>query len=175
MRKDRSVVILLFSVITLFISGCVSEPGVEKGKFLELNRTMEDLKTVIVSGNACDVPDTLQQKLAAGIAALNDKAASKGERDLVAAYSNLLTTYKDGLLLCQSRNLLSNFQFVPRGRIYVSQELDPLVEKYGLSTKRHLYRPTGQYWRSIDGDSIKVIWESAQVQIKNIENMINYD
>ncbi|HXY54566.1 MAG TPA: hypothetical protein VEM40_07840 [Nitrospirota bacterium] len=175
MRKDCSIVILLFSTITLFIFGCVSEPGVEKGKFLELNRAVEDLKAAIMSGNACDMPDTLQQRLADGIAAINGKAASKGERDLVAAYSHLLTTYKDGLLLCQSRNLLSDFQFVPRGRIYVSQELDPLVEKYGLSTKRHLYSPTGQYWRSIDGDSIKVIWESAQVQIKNIENMMNYN
>jgi len=174
MRQDR-IVILLFSVIILFISGCVSEPGIDKGKFLELNRTVEDLKTAITSGNPCNVPDTLQRRLASGIAALKDKAASKGERDLVAAYSHLLTAYKDGLLLCQSRTMLSNFQFVPQGRIYVSQELDPLVEKYGLSTERHIYRPTGQYWRSIDGDSIKVIWESVQIQIKNIENMMNYN
>ncbi len=174
MRRHR-IVTLLFSVVMLFTSGCVLEPGIDKGKFSELNRAAQDLKTAISSGNPCDLPETLQQRLASGIAALQDRVASKGERDLVAAYSRLLTTCKDGLLLCQSRTHLSNFQFVPQGRIYVSQELDPLVEKYGLSTERHLYRPTGQYWRSIDGDSIKVIWESAQIQIKNIENMVNYN
>lgn len=174
MRQD-CIVILWFSIIMLFITGCVSEPGLNKGKFFELNRTAKNLKSAITSGNPCDVPVTLQQRLASEIAALQDKAASKGERDLIAAYSNLLITYKDGLLLCQSRTVLSNFQFVPKGRIYVSQELDPLVEKYGLSTERHLYKPTGQYWRSIDGDSIKAIWESAQIQIKDIENMVNYN
>ncbi len=173
--RRHCIVILLFSVVMLFTSGCVLEPGIDKGKFSELNRAAQDLMTAISSGNPCDLPETLQQRLASGIAALQDRVASKGERDLVAAYSRLLNTYKDGLLLCQSRAHLSNFQFVPQGRIYVSQELDPLVEKYGLSTERHLYRPTGQYWRSIDGDSIKVIWESAQIQIKNIENMVNYN
>jgi hypothetical protein len=168
-------VLLLFSAIILFFAGCVSEPNIDKGKFLVLSRTVEDLKTAVTSTNPCDVPDTLQQRLTSGIAALRDKTVSKGEQDLIAAYMHLLTTYRDGLLLCQSRTQLSNFQFIPQGRIYVSQELDPLVEKYGLSTERHLYRPTGQYWRSIEGDSITVIWESVQIQIKNIENMTNYN
>ncbi len=174
MRRDR-IVILLFSAIMIFTAGCVSEPGIDKAKFTELNRTLQELKAVISSGNPCDVPDTLQNKLASGIAALKDKPASKGERDLIEAYSHILTTFKDGMLLCRSRTQLVDFQFVPQGRIYVFQELDPLVEKYGLSTERHLYAPTGQYWRSIDQDSIKVIWESAQIQIKNIENMMNYN
>jgi len=56
----------------------------------------------------------------------------------------------------------------------VFQDLDPLVEKYKFSTERHLYKPTGVYWRSISGDSIKVIWENAAFQIKYIENIVNY-
>jgi hypothetical protein len=138
-------------------------------------RTARDLQASITPDKPCDVPDTLLQRLAPGTAALKDKAASKGERDVIEAYSHLLTTYKDGLLLCQYRNQLNQFQFVPRRRIYVFQELDPLVDKYGLSTESHLYRPTGVHWKSIAGDSIKVIWESAEAQIKNIENMVNYN
>jgi hypothetical protein len=174
MRQDGIVIILLSSIM-LFGSGCVSEPGIDKGKFSELNRTARDLKTSIASGKPCDAPDTLLQRLVSGIAALKNKTASKEESDLIEAYSRLLTTYKDGLLLCKYRTHLSQFQFVPKGRIYVVQELDPLVEKYGLPTESHLYRPTGAYWRSIAGDSIKVIWESAESQIKNIENMVNYN
>ena len=174
MRQDGIVIILLSSIM-LFGSGCVSEPGIDKGKFSELNRTALDLKTSITSGKPCDAPDTLLQRLASGIAALKNKTASKEENNLIEAYSHLLTTYKDGLLLCQYHTQLSQFQFVPKGRIYVVQELDPLVEKYGLPTETHLYRPTGAYWRSIAGDSIKVIWESAETQITNIENMVNYN
>jgi hypothetical protein len=158
----------------LFGLGCVSESGIDKGKFSEMNRIAQDLKAAITSGKPCDVPDTLLQRLSSGTAALKDKTASKAERDLIEAYSHLLTTYKDGLLLCQYQIPSSQFQFVPKGRIYVFQELDPLVQKYGLPTESHLYRPTGVYWRSIAGDSIKAIWERAELQIKNIENMVNY-
>lgn len=174
MSQDGMVIILL-SAIMLFGSGCVSEPGIDKGKFSELNRTARDLTTYFTSGEPCDVPETLLQRLSSGTAALKGKSASKGEMDLIKAYSNLLTTYQDGLLLCKYRDHFSQFQFVPQGRIYVTQELDPLVRKYDLSTESHLYRPTGQYWRSIAGDSIKVIWESAELQTKNIENRVNYN
>lgn len=147
----------------------------DKGKFSELNRTAQDLKASLASGKPCDAPDTLQQRLASGIEALKNKTASQEERGLIDAYSRLLTTYKDGLLLCRYRTHLSQFQFVPKGRIYVVQELDPLVEKYDLPTESHVYGPTGVHWRSIAGDSINVIWVSAEFQIKNIENMVNYN
>ena len=174
MMKSGVSTLFLFSAMMLFACGCVTEPGIDKEKFSELNRTMQELKTSVTSDNPCGVSAALLQRLASGTAALKDKVASKRESDLLAAYSRLLATYNDGLLLCQSRTHLSDFQFVPKGRIYVSQELDPLVEKYGLSTERHLYKPTGQYWRSIAEDSIREIWESEQSQIKNIENMVNY-
>ncbi|MGE5173985.1 MAG: hypothetical protein ACM3MD_09150 [Betaproteobacteria bacterium] len=166
---------LFLSVIMLFASGCVTEPALDKGKFAELNRAAQDLKTAIRSGKRCEVPDTLLQRLTSEIAALKNKTASKAERDLLSAYSHLLVICQDGLLLCQSRTHLTEFQFVPKGRIYVTQELDSLVEKYDLPTERHLYSPTGKYWKSISGDSITVIWESAEAEIKNIENMVNYN
>ena len=173
--KRNNGVILFLSAIILFASGCVSEPGLDKGKFSELNRTVQDLKAIITSDKPCDMPDTLVQRLASGIAAVKDRTTSKADRDLVVAYSDLLTIYQDGTLLCKSRSLLSEFQFVPKGRIYVSQQLDPIVEKYGLSTEKHLYKPTGQYWKSVSADSIKVIWENAETRTKYIENTFKYN
>jgi hypothetical protein len=173
--EGRTIVIALVSAITLFAWGCATEPGLDKGKFAELNRAAQDLKTAIKSGKDCELPDTLLQRLASGTAALKDKTASKAESDLLSAYSNLLTTYKDGLLLCQSRTLLTNFQFVPKGRIYLTQELDPLVEKYDLPVEKHVYKPTGKYWKSIPADSITIIWERAGIEIKITENMVNYN
>jgi hypothetical protein len=173
--KQNSIVIIGMSAIMLFSPGCFSEPGIGKSKFSELNRIAQDLKAAIASGKPCDVPETALQKFAAETKALNGKTASKAENDLIQAYSHLLTTYRDGLLLCKYQTPSSQFQFVPKGRVYVFQELDPLVQKYGLPTESHVYKPTGAYWRSIAGDSIKVIWESADSQIKNIEVMMKYN
>jgi hypothetical protein len=174
-KSKPTLVMIVLSAIMLFGPGCVSEPGIDKGKFSELNRVAQDLKTAIASGRPCDVPETLLQRLAAGTAALRNKTTSQDESFVLEAYAHLLTTYKDGLLLCQYQTQMSQFPFVPKGRIYVFQELDPLVQKYDLPTESHVYKPTGVHWRSIAGDSGKVIWESATFQIKNIENMVNYN
>ncbi len=173
MRRSGTVIILL-SARLLLAAGCIEEPGLSKGKFAELSQAAQDLKAAISSGRRCGVSDALAQRLASGTAALQGMAASKPERDLLAAYTALLATCRDGLLLCQSQTHLADFPFVPKGRIYVTQELDPLVEKYDLPTERHLYGPTGKYWRSISADSITVVWESAQARIQNIENMVKY-
>jgi hypothetical protein len=146
----------------------------DKGKFAELDRASQDLKAALGSGNPCDIPETVLQKLAAGTAALKDNIASKAEADLLAAYVNLVTISRDGLLICRSRTHLSGFEFVPKGRIYVTQDLDPLVEKYGLATESHVFKPTGAHWKSVSLDSIRVIWEKAEIQIKNIEVMLKY-
>jgi hypothetical protein len=69
---------------------------------------------------------------------------------------------------------LSGFELFPKGRIYVTQELDPLVEKYDLPTERHVYKSTGAHMKTISADSIQVIWERAKVQIQNIEVMLRY-
>lgn len=172
----RAVTVIIYlSTIMLFNSGCASEPGIDKKKFSELNQISRNLKNSIVSDKPCDVPGTLLQKLDSETTSLKTKAASKAEKDIIEAYSHLLTTYKDGLLLCKHRTHLNQYQFVPKGRIYVFQELDPVVDKYDLPTESHVYRPTGVHWRSIAWDSINVIWESAESQTKNIENMVNYN
>lgn len=147
----------------------------DKGKFADLNRAAQDVKTAIKSGKQCDFPEELLERLETGTAVVKDKTASKPERDLLSAYRHLETLYQDGLLLCRSRNHLSEFEFVPKGRIYVTQEIDPIIEKYDLPTDRHLYKPTGKYWRSISMESIAMIWERAEAEIKNIENMTRYN
>ncbi len=170
-----STVMLVLLASLLFISSCVSEPEFDKSKFTEINRTVQNLKAALSSDNPCNLPDSLLERFSSGIAAVKGKVKSKKEHDLIIAYSYLLTTCKDGLLLCRSRNQFANLDMFPKGRIYLSQELDPLVERYDLPTEKHLYKKTGQYMRSVDGNSIGVIWESARTQIKNIENILNYN
>ncbi len=167
--------LLFFSVFALLAVACLPENRVDKAKFDELGRTMQALRSAISSSAPCGVPESLVQQLAAGIATAKDKASSQAEKNVVTAYSNLLTTYQDGLLVCWSRTHLTKFTFVPKGRIYVTQELDPIVERYDLSTQKHVYKPTGQVWKSIDGNSVAVIWQSARAQTQNIEFMVDHN
>jgi hypothetical protein len=156
------------------MSACAWESGLDKGKFAELDLAVQDLKAALGSGGPCGIPDAVLQRLASGTAALKDKTASKAERDLLAACANLVTICRDGQLICRSRTHLAGFEFVPKGRIYVTQDLDPLVEKYGLATESHVYKPTGAHWKSISADSIGVVWEKAATLIRNIEVMVKY-
>jgi hypothetical protein len=173
--RQSILVFTLISAIMVFASGCTTEPGLDKGKFAELNRVAEELKAAIRSGKPCELPDTLVQRFTAGTAAVEGKTTSTAERDLLAAFSHLLTTYQDGLLLCRSRTVLANFEFVPKGRIFVTQELDPLIEKYDFPVEKHVYKPTGKEWKSISAESLPVVWEQAAFEIKNIENRLNYN
>ncbi len=172
--KKYGIILIALSAMAVFSPGCTREQGINKGKFAELIRIVQDLKTAIASGKACDVPNAVLERLAAGTAVLKDKAGSQDERDLLAACEDLAAIYRDGLLLCRSRTHLTGFPFVPKGRIYVTQELDPVVEKYGFSTERHEYKPTGQYWKSIDAGAINTVWEQAGFRIRYIENMVRY-
>jgi hypothetical protein len=162
------------STVLLLTAACMNEQTLDKGKFADLNRARQDLETAIRAGKACDAAESVLQRLSLGTTALQGRIASKAERDLLSAYSHLTAVSRDGLLLCRSRSLLSGFPFVPQGRIYVSQELDPVVERYDLPTEKHLYAPTGKYWKSVSADSLSVVWESAEAEIRHIETMMKY-
>ncbi len=161
--------ILASAAMALLIVACAYDQGIDKTKFAELNRIAQDMKAAITSGEPCNVPDTLEQRLDRELAAVRDRARSKKEQDLIVAYDHLLAICRDGLLLCQSRTQFTHFDFFPKDRIYVSQELDSIVERYELPVEKHVYKPTGQQMKSVAGDSIGVIWGSALTQIKIIE------
>jgi hypothetical protein len=171
----RRIFVPSILLLTMMLTACNWEPGIDKSKFADLNRTVEEIKTFVTAGKGCDLPEAVTERLDAEIAIAKTRASSISERDLVTALSRLSMICKDGHLVCRSRTLLKEFKFVPAGRIYVPQELDPVIERYGFSTQRHLYRPTAQYWRSISTDSIRTIWDVAGQQIRNIENLEKYD
>ena len=170
----RRYIIVLLSALLVAASGCTAEPGLDKEKFAGLDRAAQELKAVVASGRGCEVPDALLERLDSGTAALKDRTASAAERELLAAYRSLATVAHDGLFLCRSRTHLTSFKFVPKGRIYMTQEHDPIVERYDLPTERHIYKPTGVHWRSISTDAIDTVWVKAGALIKRIEVLQKY-
>jgi hypothetical protein len=162
------------AVILLLIGACLSGPGIDKGKFKKSFRAAHEVKASLAEGASYQQVADRIKNLSLEIRALKDKVTTDEERELLDTYSDLLATYKDGLVLWKYKLDFSFFDSVLKGRIYVGQDVEPIVLKYRLSTESHLYKPTGQYWKSIPGDSIRIIWSNADSQLKLIEGMSNY-
>lgn len=171
--KQRNFLAVLLMMFFLGAS-CSSKPGIDKGKFTQLNRTALTVKTSLASGASYRQLTELVQGLSVEIALVKTKVATNEEKELLEAYSDLWAMYQDGLLLWRYKLEFAPFDFVPKGRIYVGQDVEPIVFKYRFPTESHLYQPTRQRWKSLSEDSIQIIWSNADSQLKIIENMKNY-
>ena len=172
--KDRKRFLVGLLIIFLLSGACSSEPPVNKNKFAKLSLAAYAVKTSVNAGEPySQVVDRVQQ-LSVETEALKDGTNTSEEKQLLQAYTTLLSVYKDGLVLWKYKLDFAFFDSQLKGRIYVGQDVDPIVEKYRLPTESHLYKPTGQYWKSISGDSIQLMWRHADSQLKVIENIANY-
>jgi hypothetical protein len=156
------------------IGACSFEPEIDKGKFTQLQAAAQTVKSSIDAGESYQQVTGKVQQFDAGIAALKDSVRTQKEKELLHAYADLLAAYQDGLVLWRYKLDFAFFDFMLKGRIYVGQDVDPIVIKYRFPTQSHLYEPTGTYWKSISGDSIQKIWNIADSQMKTIYNITNY-
>ncbi len=170
----HNVNLALLTILFLLTASCSLEPGIERSKFQKLSVSAHAVKAALSGGAPYPRLMELEQNLSAAIAESKNKVATKNEKELLDAYSDLLGMYKDGLLLWKYKLEFAPFDFVPRGRIYVGQDVEPIVFKYHFATESHLYQPTGQHWKSLSEDSIRIVWSNADSQLKIIENMTNY-
>jgi hypothetical protein len=169
----RGYFVLAVSLV-LFAAACSSGPKTDKTKFAELSRDAGALKVSLAAGASYQQFSESLKKFSTDVTLLRGKAVTTEEKDLLDAYSDLLAIYQDGLVLWRYKLEFAPFGFVPKGSIYVGQDVDPIVFKYRFVTESHLYQPTRQYWKSIPDDSIQIIWSNADSQIKMIENMMRY-
>jgi len=173
MKERKSFLVVLWLIIVLN-GACSSEPGINKDKFAKLKVAAQAVKTSLAAGASYQQLADRVQQLSIEITSLENRVTTNEERELMKAYSDLLAIYRDGLLLWKYQLDFPFFDPVLKGRIYVGQDVEPIVLKYGFSTESHVYGPTGQYWKSIAGDSIQIIWSNADSQLKIIENITNY-
>jgi hypothetical protein len=162
------------SICIFFIGACSFESGIDKVKFAKLKVAAQAVKTSIAAGESYQQVTEKVEQLAADIAALKDKVPTQKEKELLEAYADLLADYRDGLVLWKYKLDFAFFDVMLKGRIYVGQDVEPIVIKYRFPTESHLYEPTGQYWKSIPGDSIQAIWSYADSQLKAMDNITNY-
>jgi outer membrane murein-binding lipoprotein Lpp len=168
MMRRKFVIGALF--IVLLLAGCSQE--IDKKKFESVNRAARSVKQSLAAGANYERFGDLLQELSAQITALNGKVQRGKEQQLLKEYSELLTIYRDGLILWKYRIEASRYDFIPRGLIYVGQDVEPIVEKYRIPTESHMYGPTHQSWKSIPGDSIQSIWMNANSQLEKIDALL---
>jgi hypothetical protein len=172
--KEWKSILPVFVIFCLFILACSSGPSIDKGRFARLSLAAHEVKKFVAAGESySQVTDRVRQ-LSVEIEALQESATAGDEKRLLQAYEVLLSIYRDGLVLWKYKLDFAFFDSQLKGRIYVGQDVDPIVEKYRLPTESHLYKPTGQYWKSISGDSIQLMWRHADSQLKVIDNIANY-
>ncbi|SPQ01822.1 exported hypothetical protein [Candidatus Sulfobium mesophilum] len=172
--KKHNINLAVLLIFFFLGAACSSEPGIDKSKFKKLNASAHALKTARIGGASYRQLTEQAVNLSAEVIALKNKVTTKEEKELLDAYSDLSGMYHDGLLLWKYQLEFAPFDFVPKGRIYVGQDIEPIVSKYHFTTESHLYRPTGQQWKSLPEDSIMIVWNNADAQLKIIENMANY-
>ena len=168
MNKNKNILALLLMIV--FITGaCSSEPEMDKKKFTKLEQIAQELQTSHAAGASFKHFGDLLQALSAEIAAVKTRELSKKETEQLNAYSVLYGIYQDGYVLWKYKLEFAPFGIVPKGRIYVSQDVEPIAFKYNFPTESHLYGPTQQYWKSISEDSIQIVWNNADLQYKIIK------
>ncbi len=173
MRKHNTKLAALL-IIFFLGAACSSGPGLDKNKFKQLSAAAHAIKAARISGSSYRQLAEQAQNLTAEIASLKNKVTTREEKELLDAYADLSGMYHDGLLLWKYQLEFAPFDFVPKGRIYVGQDVEPIVSKYHFATESHLYQPTGQKWKSLSEESIAIVWNNADAQLKIIENMTNY-
>jgi len=168
----RNILFVLLS-LSIFCFACMSH-DFDKKRFENVNRAAHAVKDSVKAGADIQQFENLLQELSAEILALKDKVKSEKEKELLKDYSNLLAIYYDGFTLWKYKNEFTRYGFVPKGLIYVGQDVEPIVERYNLKTESHIFNSTKQLWKSIPESSIQIIWMNADSQMKIIDNILNY-
>lgn len=173
-RKSFLVLMMIISVIGMACSFEQFEPGIDKNKFAKLNAAAIAVKASIDAGESYQQVVDKADVLSGDIAAMKDAAATKREKRLLNAYADLSAIYRDGLVLWKYREHFPHLAPELKGRIYVAQDVEPIVEKYRFPTESNVYKPTGQTWKSIPADSLNIVWKNADDQLTIIRNTTNY-
>lgn len=158
----------------IIVACSFASSDLDKRKFDGVNRTARAVANELASGTGYQSFGAALQKFSSEIGVLKGRDLSDQEKELTKNYSDLYSIYKDGFILWKYEIEFSRYGFVPKGLIYVGQDIEPIIVKYRISADSHLYAPTKQYWKSIPADSIQIIWKNADSQMRMIDNILNY-
>ncbi|HET6515144.1 MAG TPA: hypothetical protein VFG09_08290, partial [Thermodesulfovibrionales bacterium] len=121
MKEFRRLIFLLGAL--LFFQAC--QPDMDKKAFERLEQTAVSLNASLHAGMTYDQFEEGLHRFSAEITTIENRAKSRKDREMVKAFADLLTIYRDGLTLWRYKLEFTPFDFVPKGRIYVGQDVEP--------------------------------------------------
>jgi len=86
-------------------------------------------------------------------------------------YQEALTSYQDSLTVWKNSIDGASYDWIPRGEIYVEDELKPLVTKYSLQTQPRSIEITGHKFETIPESAIQQIWTKADKSLEEATNI----
>ena len=115
MNKSKEFLAAL-SVMFFLLGACSSQPAISKNKFVKVHAAALAVKTALASGASYQESTDRVEHLSAEISDLKDKVTTKREKELLDDYSDLLGSYRDGLLLWKYKLEFAFFDFVLKGK-----------------------------------------------------------
>ena len=164
---EYRVILTLILFCICFIAGCSS--NIDKQKFREIKsaaRAIDEAAgdTTLSFNQFSELLGKLTEELSKATVIVS----TKEEKALLKSYKELLTIYQDSAILWEYKIESSQYEWIPKGSIYVDEKLRPVVEKYHFSTESHIVELTNHHFESVSTDSIRTIWNKAHEQLKKI-------
>ncbi|MEJ2695999.1 MAG: hypothetical protein P8013_05060 [Candidatus Sulfobium sp.] len=157
-----------------FLASCslIDGPKIDTKRFRAVDRAARSVGAAISTGTDYGRFNELIEEFAEEISRIQISAGSAGDAELLKHYQNLLGIYRDGLVVWRYKLEAPRYDFIPPGRIYVGQDVEPIVEKYRFSVETHVYLPTDKTWKSMSEESLRVIWMNARSQMEVINRIM---
>lgn len=167
-----NIVILILSVSFLIASATIPKNAVaatkatkiEQKKYENLYRATKAIDGATAVGVNYQKFCELLQNLSTEISIANDIAQSSTEKKLIKSYSEVLTIFQESAELWKYKIKVSQYEWMPRGQIYVDPEIYPIVEKYSFPMESH--QTYGGSFSTIPEKSIQILWNKAQEQLE---------
>lgn len=144
---------------------------IDQAKFENLYRTAKAIQGSIEVGVSYDKFTELLQSLSTELSIANDKAKSEKERELLKSYSEVLACYHESAIVWKNRIDSDRYWYIPAREIFVEDELKPIVAKYSLPTKTHVFPYMKRKYQTIQGSSLQLIWEKAAERLAEANSL----
>jgi hypothetical protein len=158
MRARRYIAVIALGALFSFLAGCYQS----QSKFENLYRATKAIKGAIAVGVSLNRLSELLQNASTEVLIAQDVAKSENERKLADAYRDTLLIYAESTTIWKKQIEDARYDWIPKGEVYVTSEVAPIVAKYALPTSSRKTPYVNREFQTIEGEkSLQALWIKA--------------
>jgi hypothetical protein len=170
---ERTFLTLLLLNLFAALSCGWFKPTVDQAKFEPAYKAMKSIQGATAVGVNYMRFGELLGNFATEVSIAADKTASDKEREILVHYATVLVIYNDSYTIWRTSLSSSRSELLPQGRLVISEEIAPIVDKYYLPLKFHTFY--GINYRSIDlHSSLQKLWDQASTKMNRFRDAATY-